>query len=153
MERKHKATFIRLYDSTSAGYGSGGSLIPPQPGDFIVHAMTVGCLLEVKSSQVHHTLPEVAIKSAFRDSQILGARLWARAGAKALCVFIHLPTKYIQLWDMASVVEAYYAPPRKRKLQGKPLREGFIASEEKTAEALLAEIVLSHLNLNTGEKL
>jgi hypothetical protein len=145
MERKHNTTFIRLYDSTSAGYSSGGSLLPGQPGDFVVQAMTVGCLLEVKSSETHLTLQDTTIRNVFRDSQILGARLWARAGAKALCVFINLPSKYMQLWDMANVVQAYYAPPRQRKLQGRPIREGYIVNEEKTADVLLAEIVLSHL--------
>lgn len=122
MEKTSKSTWVRLYDSKSAGLGKGGNAIPPQPADYIV-ATTRGCyLLEVKSSIVATTLSDTSIRSLFKENQILGARLWFRAGQRAFCAFYSVKSQTFELWDMNQVVTAYLAPPRQRQLPGKPLQ-------------------------------
>lgn len=122
MEKTSKSTWVRLYDSKSAGLGKGGNVIPPQPADYIV-ATTRGCyLLEVKSSIVATTLADTSIRSLFKENQILGARLWFRAGQRAFCAFYSVKTRTFELWDMNHVVAAYLAPPRQRQLSGNPLQ-------------------------------
>jgi len=117
MEEKYKATYVRLYDSTSAG----GSHIHGQPGDFILAVKGTPVLLEVKSSIKRSCLSSCTLRHAFSKGQILGARLWARAGASALCVFHHVHYDFMEIWSMQPVIEAYLAPPRSRELQGSPL--------------------------------
>ena len=124
LEKKHKATWVRLYDSTSAGYGKGGSLIPQQPGDFIFTMEGKFALLEVKSSNRYACLAEGTMQSIFSENQILGARLWRRSGARAFCLYHYTTTGRSELWDMAWVIDAFLAPPRQRKLKGVPLFTG-----------------------------
>lgn len=124
MERKAKSTWVRLYDSKSAGFGSGGNIIPPQPCDFIYTLNGTTAALEVKSSESALTLQDTTLRSMFKESQILGARLWIRSGNKALCIFHSLSSDWFEVWDMRQVVAAYLAPPRKRQLQGPRLDIG-----------------------------
>lgn len=116
MQEKRRATFVRLYDTTSAG-----NFLPGQPGDFILHVEGVGCLLEVKSSSKHPSLNSVTLRDTFSIEQIKGARLWLRAGAVSLCLFHRVGTKTVEVWGMQDVVGAYLSPPRQRKLKGDPL--------------------------------
>lgn len=118
IERTQRATWVRLYDSTSAGYGGGGSLIPEQPGDYIlVRAKSGGTLIEVKSSVVHDTLLDTTLRSVFSENQIAGSRLWQRAGQQAICLFYAANKDLFEIWDMAGIREAFLSPPRHRKLQ------------------------------------
>ncbi len=121
MERRYKSTWVRLYDSKSAGLGSGGNIIPPQPSDFIVATPNRVATLEVKSSEMVASLVDTNLRAMFKENQILGARLWMRAGHGAICVFHSLVSNRFEIWSMKPVVEAYLAPPRKRKLEAAPL--------------------------------
>lgn len=121
LERTKKATWVRLYDSKSAGFGSGGNIIPPQPADFIYVTDRGSSLLEVKSSENHLSMKTLPIREYFKECQILGARLWKRANKAALCAYYSLESKQFEIWDMSQVVQAYLAPPRKRQLQGEPI--------------------------------
>lgn len=121
LEQTRKATWVRLYDSTSAGVGSGGNFIPPQPADFIVVTDKAVFILEVKSSQESASLLEKNVHGFFKQSQILGAKLWKRAGRTSYCAFYCLGTERFEFWDMGWIIDAYTAPPRKRKLKGVPI--------------------------------
>lgn len=128
MECKAKSTWVRLYDSKSAGFGSGGNIIPPQPCDFIYTLNGNTAALEVKSSEVALTLQDTTLRSMFKENQIQGARLWHRSGNKAICLFHSLSNDRFEVWDMQQIVGAYLAPPRKRQLIGPPLSWGSRAS-------------------------
>jgi hypothetical protein len=116
LETNRRATHIRLYDTTSAG-----NLMPDQPGDYIVH-MGIGCLLEVKSSIEHDTLSDCVMRNTFTTSQMLGARMWLRSKAAALVIFHKKGSDFVELWETARVVEAFYSPTLHWKLQGKPFK-------------------------------
>jgi len=118
--RKHRVAYVRLYDSTSAGIGSGGNFIPEQPSDFIVTMEGKAFLLEVKSSNHLECLSQSVLRNVFSDNQIMGARLWKRAGANAVCAFYSLATKRFDFWMMEDITMAYLAPARQRKLNKKP---------------------------------
>lgn len=121
LESSVPSTWVRLYDSHSAGFGRGGNIIPPQPGDFIMLLKGTSVLIEAKSSEVHQSLLECCIKNTFSSEQILGARLHKRAGGKAICVFLSLKTKGLEIWDMSQVIEAFLAKSREGQLKGEPL--------------------------------
>lgn len=153
LERHYKSTFLRLYDSKSAGYGSGGNLIPEQPSDFLLQMQgCAGCLIECKSSSVHDTLGTVTLRDVFTPYQIAGARLWARAGGKSLVVFQPLPSKMgtIEIWDMQDVITAYLNPPRKRKLLGTPHIVKPIMPLQTVTSRALGEVLMMILCTNTN---
>lgn len=120
-EARSKFTFVRLYDSKSAGLGKGGNIIPPQPADYIVLFDGVSFLLEVKSSERHHSLAQATLRDTFSAEQMLGVRLWERAGGGAVCAFYSLVTNLFEIWDSRDIREAYNAPARSRKLKAEPL--------------------------------
>jgi hypothetical protein len=124
LERYHKCTWVRLYDSHSAGFGNGGNIIPPQPGDFILVGQDTSALLEVKSSEKNGSLINCNIRNTFREEQILGARLWMAAGNRAVVPFYSVKLNRFELWHSGYVVDAYLAPPRHRKLKGEPFYQG-----------------------------
>lgn len=124
LEQYKRGSFIRLYDSTSSGAAIGGNFIPSNPGDFILLLKSRGILIEVKSSIVHKHLQDCTLRNTFRECQILGSRLWTRADGISLGIFMALPSKVIEVWDMPLVVNAWKAPPRQRKLVGEPLYVG-----------------------------
>lgn len=121
LEAKSRATYVRLYDSKSAGFGKGGNLIPPQPADFIVLLHGFPFLLEVKSSDSHDSLADTTLRSVFSAEQMLGAQLWKRALGGALCAFYSIRTGKFEIWDSLDIREAYNQPPRQRKLTAAPL--------------------------------
>ena len=120
-ERSHRATFVRLYDSTSAGATTGGNYLPSQPADFIVAYNGKTSLLEVKSSIIHKSLRETTIRNVFSEDQIKGARLWIRAGNLATAAFYSHKSGSFEWWDMQDIAGAFLAPPRCRKLAVAPL--------------------------------
>jgi len=126
LESKTKFTWLRLYDSHSAGVGSGGNFIPPQPADFLIASPKMVALLEVKSSNRVASLKDCQLKEVFSEVQILGPFLWNRAGHHSLCVFYSTRNKTFEVWDMRHVRKAYLSPPRQRKLQEMPLTIGGI---------------------------
>jgi hypothetical protein len=121
-ERKSRSTFVRLYDSKSAGLGKGGNVIPPQPADFIGLWKGLSFLLEVKSSERYDSLAQATIREVFSSEQMLGVRLWSRCSGAALCAFYSIPADRFEIWDGRDILVAYDAPPRQRKLTAKPLR-------------------------------
>lgn len=121
VEAKSKFTFVRLYDSKSAGLGTGGNVIPPQPADYIVLFDGICFLLEVKSSERHTSLAQATLRETFSAEQMLGVRLWERAGGGAVCAFYSLKSELFEIWDSRDIREAYNAPPRSRKLRAGPL--------------------------------
>ena len=112
--------YVRLYDSTSAGVGKGGNFIPEQPSDFIFTLEGNAFLLEVKSSDRYKCLTESVLRNVFSENQIMGARLWKRAGSNAVCAFYSLITERFDFWMMEDITTAYLAPARQRKLTKKP---------------------------------
>lgn len=138
LERNRKSTFIRLYDSRSAGFGNGGNLVPPQPADFIFVLDGLTSLLEVKSSDRYKSLTECTVRNIFSEEQMLGAKLWTRAGNLALTAFYSLVTKQFEIWSSMAIRDAYLAPPRQRKLQGVPL-----ASSGNSEEGLMKALAFS----------
>lgn len=139
LERTRKSTFIRLYDSRSAGFGSGGNLVPPQPADFVFVLDGVTSLLEVKSSDRYKSLTECTVRNVFSEEQMLGAKLWTRAGNGALVAFYSLKTKQFEIWDTMAIRNAYYAPARQRKLTG-PCLSGSTSDSESLSHALAIAI-------------
>lgn len=138
-ERKHRATFVRLYDSTSAGATTGGNFLPSQPSDFIVTYQGKVSLLEVKSSIIHKSLRETVLRNVFSEDQIKGARLWVRAGNLATAAFYSHKSRAFEWWDMRDIVGAYLAPPRCRKLAGELLK--VTGNEEASVIAALLAIL------------
>lgn len=141
IERYRESTFLRLYDSTSAGFGGmgGGNLIPSQPGDFLLQIKGLRTvLIECKSSEIYASLAEASMRKIFTESQILGARLWHRSGGLSLAVFQPLGRPgVIEVWYMQDVVKAYLSPPRKRKLLGAPCKVTPIAPSRTVTPAAL----------------
>lgn len=137
-ERKHRATFVRLYDSTSAGATTGGNFLPSQPADFIVTYQGKASLLEVKSSIIHKSLRETVLRNVFSEDQIKGARLWMRAGNLATAAFYSHKSKAFEWWDMRDIVAAYLAPPRCRKLAADSFGSG---SAESSVISVLLDIL------------
>lgn len=121
LEKTKQSTFIRLYDSRSAGFGKGGGIIPEQPSDFIFTVEGLTSLLEVKSSEKYNSLKETTLRNVFSDNQMLGAKLWTRAGASALVAFHSAITGRFEIWPTMVIRESYYAPPRHRKLSAIPI--------------------------------
>jgi len=99
-QEKHEAYFTRLYDSTTAK----GGYVPPQAGDFLGIFQGDAYVIEVKSSQKHNTMMEVP-KSYIRASQIVGARLWIRAGGKGLFIFHGTTTNVFEVWGSADIIK------------------------------------------------
>lgn len=120
MESRSMSTFIRLYDSKSAGFGSGGNIIPENPSDFIVSYRGRTAIIEVKSSVTHRSLKDCTLRSLFRSCQMLGAYLWTRAGNQSWTAFYSVESGYFEFWPTMKVREYYLAEPRHRKLQGEP---------------------------------
>lgn len=138
MERKYPTSWVRLYDSKSAGLGQGGNVIPPQPADYIVVTDKQACLLEIKSSNTYKSLAATTLRSMFKENQIMGARMWRRAGRGAYCVFYSLQTKQFELWHMRDIVEAYLAPARNRKLKVPPVK---VFTEKEMVEVLYLNLI------------
>lgn len=120
LEGKCPMTFQRLYDSTSAGVGKGGNFLPATPADFIAVFNHTTFLVEVKSSVVHKSLRDCELRSTFSENQIMSARLWERAGAVPLAIFLSSDLSF-EAWRMSTVVKAYLGEKGKRKLEGSPL--------------------------------
>jgi len=98
-QETQEAYFTRLYDSTTAR----GGYVPPQAGDFMGVFQGDAYVIEVKSSEKHNTMMDVP-KGYIRASQIVGARLWVRAGGRGLFIFHGLAGNAFEVWDSADVV-------------------------------------------------
>lgn len=140
LESKSRATYVRLYDSKSAGFGKGGNLIPPQPADFIVVMLGFPFLLEVKSSDKHDSLADTTLRSVFSAEQMLGVRLWKRALGGALCAFYAIRTGKFELWDGDDIRSAYNQPPRQRALQAQPLATQINSNDASLSEAIMRTV-------------
>jgi len=99
-QETESAYFNRLYDSTTAK----GGFVPPQAGDFMGMFEGTGYVIEVKSSERRTTMLEVP-RSYIRDSQIIGPRLYIRAGGSGLFIFHSLATDTFELFDSKDIVK------------------------------------------------
>lgn len=99
-QETEEACFARLYDSTTAK----GGYVPPQVGDFFGMFQGVGYVIEVKSSEKYDSMMH-APKSYIRTSQIVGARLWVRAGGRGLFIFHSLASNVFEAWESADVIK------------------------------------------------
>ena len=78
--------------------------MPPQAGDFMGVFEGVPYVIEVKSSSKHSSMLSVP-KSYIRASQIVGARLWIRAGGAGFFIFHGISGGGIfEVWNSADVV-------------------------------------------------
>jgi len=98
-QETQEAYFTRLYDSTTAR----GGYVPPQAGDFMGVFQGDAYVIEVKSSETHDTMMTVP-KGYIRAAQIVGARLWVRAGGRGLFIFHGLAGNVFEVWDSSDVV-------------------------------------------------
>ena len=121
LETTTKFSWLRLYDSKSAGIGGGGNFIPEQYADYAVIHQGHSALVEVKSSVTYRSLGECPVRSYFKDIQILGAWMWKRAGGGAYCFFYSEVSDVVELWNMQPIIDAYRAEARHRKIVGRPL--------------------------------
>ncbi|WP_422451962.1 hypothetical protein [Endozoicomonas sp. ALC066] len=114
LQRKHKSTYQRLYDTTSAA-----GFMPKMPGDFICVYRGIPFLLEVKASSKYQSLSDGgAMRSLIKDHQIAAQRVWHRAGAAGGFIFLGADRKSVEFWEGVRVAEVYTKP--RAKLTGKP---------------------------------
>lgn len=99
-QETQEAFFARLYDSTTAK----GGYVPPQAGDFYGLFQGDAYVIEVKSSELYNTMMNVP-KSYIRASQIVGARLWIRAGGRGLFIFHGLSGNIFEVWESADIIK------------------------------------------------
>lgn len=99
-QEKFPAFFTRLYDSTTAR----GGFVPPQVADFLGVFEGIPYAIEVKSSEKHNSLRDVP-KGYIRASQIVGGRIFIRAGGKGLFIFHGLRRDVWEVWDTAQVID------------------------------------------------
>ena len=104
---KQQLAVQRLYDT-----GSAGAFLPSQPGDLLLCYMGRTILVEVKSSDKHHTLSgkRAPLTSLFDDKQIAQMRLWYRAGAKVFVIFQSQKDKFVEVWDGNYIAHCYVTP-------------------------------------------
>lgn len=107
LQQKHKFTFIRLYDSHSAG-----SLLPAQPGDFCGVANGRGFLMEAKSSAKENTLHhnKTLLSNNMDDKQAAAMKVWHRAGAMVLVPFLAQETGVVEFWSGKYIADIYTTP-------------------------------------------
>lgn len=107
LQQKHKFTFIRLYDSHSAG-----SFLPAQPGDFCGVAQGRGFLMEAKSSAKVATLHgnKSVLSSNMGTTQAAAMKIWYRAGAVVLVPFLAQGTGEVEFWDGKYLAEIFSTP-------------------------------------------
>ena len=102
-----RASFLRLYDSRSAGAGKGGNFIPAQPADHVLMRKGVCWLIETKSSNKKDSLADCSLRSYISEEQIAGARLWIRSGGRSIFPFLSLSTNIFEIWEGLDVIKAY----------------------------------------------
>lgn len=98
-QEKFPAFFTRLYDSTTAR----GGFVPPQVADFLGVFEGIPYAIEVKSSEKHNSLRDVP-KGYIRASQIVGGRIFIRAGGKGLFIFHSLTGDIWEAWDTQDII-------------------------------------------------
>jgi len=98
-QEKFPAFFTRLYDSTTAK----GGYVPPQVADFLGVYDGLALAIEVKSSEKHLSMLKVP-KGYIRSSQIVGGRIFIRAGGKGLFIFHSLTGDVWEVWDSQDVI-------------------------------------------------
>lgn len=130
-QEKQGAYFTRLYDSTTAK----GGYVPPQAGDFMGVFEGYAYVIEVKSSQKHESMMAVP-RGYIRASQVLGARLWIRAGGRGLFIFHSLSGDVFEVWDSAHIVAWVLGGTRVVKEQRLLVAVGKKSFENKLLESL-----------------
>ena len=107
LQQKHRFTFIRLYDSHSAG-----SLLPAQPGDFCGVAQGRGFLMEAKSSAKENTLHhnKTLLSNNMDDKQAAAMKVWHRAGSIVLVPFLAQETGVVEFWSGKYIADIYTTP-------------------------------------------
>ena len=113
--RQNPTTYIRLYDTRSAG-----SYMPNQPGDFVAVLSGKANLIECKVSEVETTLVKHRnlVTKNFSDPQIAHMRVWHRAGANCIVLFMNPDEGVIELWDGHYIATVYVTPKMKPETEG-----------------------------------
>jgi len=93
LRTKAPCAFIRLYDTTSASNKEDVNYIPEQPCDFLLTRAGQTFLIEVKASETKSSLTKDMLKR-----QRGHFKIWHRAGAINLAVFIDLKANTFQIW-------------------------------------------------------
>ena len=123
---KHPLSYLRLYDSKSAG-----NLLPAQPADFLVSFQGVTTLIEAKFSEVNKSLRS-CFSSNVDSQQIASARIWMRSGADYLFLFYSKVTFSVEVWPGQHCIEC--------RSEGKPLQVLKRRTYSSTQKALEEEI-------------
>jgi len=97
---KRKSMFHRLYDTHSAG-----AYLPEQPADFLFMYEGKLTLIECKSSAKYETFP-AGLSSLMEKEKAPLIRMWLRAGARCLFVFLSQSSGMIEFWDGKDVIAA-----------------------------------------------
>lgn len=108
----HKAMFHRLYDTRSAG-----TYLPDQPADFFFMFCGNFYLIECKSSAKYRTLSS-ALSSVMEVKQAALPRMWVRAGAASLILFLDQEGQEVEIWDGSLVHEIRVAPGKRLPADG-----------------------------------
>ncbi len=110
--------FHRLYDTHSAG-----AFLPEQPADFLFMHRGKLVLIECKSSAKHSSLSS-GLSSLMEKEKAPLIRMWLRAGAKCLFLFLDQTTGDVEFWNGADVIEARSAERGRLKTPCRLLRAG-----------------------------
>jgi len=132
LKTKHRMTYVRLYDTTSAQ----GKYLPEQPGDYIVSAKGLGYLIECKASNKYRSLKS-CLSSAVSTGQAASMRLWHRSQSPCYFIFLDNVGQMIEIWEGNLVGE--------HRAEGTPLPED--GYEVKVPAIMFKEAVISLFGL------
>lgn len=104
----HKAYFIRLYDTKSAG-----AYLPAQPGDFVLWARGRSLLIECKSSEKEVTMSRSYITKNIGESQSAKMAMMERAGGFCCYLFRSEAARSIEIWPAVHIREVFLTPRMK----------------------------------------
>ena len=108
--RRNPTAYLRLYDTRSAG-----NFLPSQPGDFVAVLEGKATLIECKASEKHDTMVgnRTLLTKNFSDGQVAYMRVWHRAGANTIVLFLSANFDIIEVWSGNHLAETYVTPKAK----------------------------------------
>lgn len=126
-QKRHRAKWHRFYDTHSAR-----SILPQQPGDFMLLVPGASILIEAKSTDDGTPLLDMIRSSKSGRTQIAEHRIWHRAGHPSVYIWGDLRTKEALVYDGPQVVAAYL-----NRAQVAPVLEGVIGGVMTLLDALV----------------